>query len=186
MVLSARPLTLAEFLSLPEAKPALEYFAGEVDQKVSPKAPHGILQLELGTFISTFSKPRRLARVFPETRVTFAGSSLVPDLIVLRWDRIPRDARGRVGGDIRVAPDIAVEIVSPGQTLANLRTRCRWYAENGVHLALLVHPDREWVQEFRAGQPARLLRGDDTIDFAPVLPGLTLRVADLFHELSLE
>ena len=47
MAISQRRLTLAEFLELPEQKPALEYETGAVKQKVSPKAPHSRLQFWL-------------------------------------------------------------------------------------------------------------------------------------------
>lgn len=67
MVLSDQQLTLAEFLVLPEAEPALEYFAGQVSPKVSPKIRHGALQFGLGHHIELFARPLRLARVFTES-----------------------------------------------------------------------------------------------------------------------
>ena len=83
-------LTLAEFLRLPEEKPALEFQDGMVTQKVSPQGQHGWLQGKLAELFNHFAEPLRLARAFTETRVTFDGASLVPDVVVYRWDRIPR------------------------------------------------------------------------------------------------
>lgn len=185
MAISQRRMTLAEFLELPEEKPALEYEAGAVKQKVSPKAPHSRLQFWLARLFDSSDSPGKQAAAFPEARVTFGGQSLVPDLIVYCWDRIPREANGRVVEDFTTPPDIAVEILSPGQGRAAYEQRCRWYVEHDVQIALLVSPRNESVQVFRRGQEPSLLRGDDPISLAPVLPGLRLAVRDLFSALWL-
>lgn len=120
MVLSSRQLSLEEFLLIPETKPALEYVQGQVSQKVSPKIRHGAIQVGLTYHIQSFARPRRLARVFTETRATFAGASTVPDLIVVRWERIPVDEQGALLEEFPLAPDIAVEIQSPGQGVSDV------------------------------------------------------------------
>jgi Uma2 family endonuclease len=185
MAISQRRLTLAEFLELPEEEPALEYEAGVVKQKVSPKAPHSRLQFWLCRLLDSSDAPVKRTAAFPEARVTFGGQSLVPDLIVYRWEGIPRDAGGRVAEDFTTPPDIAVEILSPGQGRATYEQRCRWYVEHGVQIALLVNPRNETVQIFRRGQQPSLLRGDDSVSLDPVLPGLRLAVRDLFSALWL-
>ncbi len=96
MALPLRRLTLAEFLELPEEKPALEYDDGVITRKMSPKGPRGRLEYGLGFLIGGYAEPRQLAAVFIEARVSFAGDSFVPDLILYRWDRIPRSPDGRV------------------------------------------------------------------------------------------
>src|SRR6059058_4131031 len=96
MVIAQRGISLEEFLKLPERKPALEYAEGEVTQKVSPRAHHSALQGELVERINGFARPRRIARAFPELRTSFAGFSRVPDVAVFRWQRIQRDATGRL------------------------------------------------------------------------------------------
>ena len=180
MVTSGKRLTLDEFLRLPEAEPALEYFAGVVSQKVSPKSYHGALQFELARLIDSSARPRKLARVFTETRATFGGASLVPDLIVLRWERIPIDTQGRMARDFLLPPDVAVEILSPGQSVTALDRRCRWYVGNGVQVALLILPDDESIRVFRPNQNPRTLRDSDVIEFGEVLPGFELMVRELF------
>ncbi len=180
----ARRLTLDEFLRLPEEEPALEYWRGEVSQKVSPKGPHGALQYGFGERISRAAGPGRPFRVFTETRVTFGGVSAVPDLIVYRRERVPRDAAGQVAEDFTVAPDIAVEIISPGQTRRELTERCRWYVENGVSLAILADPRRRVVRVFRLGSESGDLRGEDLLDLGDVVPGFALTVDDFFAPLD--
>src|SRR5690242_18087723 len=119
-----RALTLEEFLVLPEQKPELEYEDGEVTQKVSPKARHSVLQSACAEAVDRRYRRRKVAMAFPELRCTFGGQSYVPDVSVLRWDRIPRTADGRVADDVLWPPDIAIEIVSPGQSVNALVRRC--------------------------------------------------------------
>ena len=125
MAITQRRLTLEEFLELPEKKPALEFEDGEVTQKVSPKGPHSALQAVLGEIFNRSLRPRRVALALTELRTTFAGSSRVPDVAVYLWDRIPRDAAGKIALDFREPPDIAIEIVSPGQSTNRLIRRCQ-------------------------------------------------------------
>jgi Uma2 family endonuclease len=76
-----RLLTLDEVLRLPEEEPSLEYEDGRVSQKVSPKGKHGALQFEIAGLFDLVARPGKLARVFTEVRVTFAGASRVPDIV---------------------------------------------------------------------------------------------------------
>jgi len=103
---------------------------------------------------------------------------------VYRWGRIPRDARGRLVNQVRIPPDIAIEIVSPDQSLRELDARCRWYLANGVVVALLTNPDDETIREYRRGKEPRVLSGSDVLDLGDVLPGFTLVVGELFAVLT--
>jgi Uma2 family endonuclease len=151
---------------------------------VSPKGPHGALQYGFGERISLSTRPRRLFRVFTEARVIFGGISTVPDLVVYGRDRVPRDAAGRVAEDFTTPPDIAVEILSPGQSRRTLIERCHWYAEHGVPLAVFADPWRFTVRLFRPGADSGDLRGSDVLDFGDVVPGFALTVDDFFAPLQ--
>jgi Uma2 family endonuclease len=185
MAISQRQLTLAQFLKLPEEEPALEFEDGEVLQKVSPKGQHSTLQYAICQLFNHFGIPRKMARAFPELRTTFGGRSYVPDIAVYRWERIPVDEAGEVANDFVEPPDIAVEIVSPEQSVNALIRRCLWYVANGVSVALLVDPADRSVVVFRPNQSPRALRGSDQIDVNDVLPGFTLSVREVFDSLRL-
>jgi Uma2 family endonuclease len=120
---------------------------------------------------------------FTELRTTFAGRSVVPDVSVFRWDRIPRNAAGELADECRLAPDVAIEILSPGQSTTRLMRRCLWYVEHDVRIALLVDPEDRSVFVFGPGGATRALRGTDPIDFGDVIPGFQLRVQELFAAL---
>jgi len=178
-------LSLAEFLKLSEEKPALEYEDGVVSQKVSPKGHHSTLQLTLASVINAWAKPEKRAYAFPELRATFAGRSYVPDVSVYRWDRIPRDPSGEVADDFLLPPDLAIEIVSPGQGVTGLVRRCLWYVANGVTAALLVDPGDRSILLFRAEHAPLAFSGEDRLDLSDVLPGFALSAGELFAALTL-
>ncbi len=171
MAITRQGLTLEQFLKLPEREPALEYADGVVTQKVAPKARHSRLQYKLAEWFNRWAEPRRLAFAFPELRTTYSGRSYVPDIAVYRRERISRNAKGEPEDEVFEPPDIAVEIVSPGQGIPALILKCRWYVEHGVLIALLVNPDDYSVRRFEPGREL-LLRGADVIDMDAVLPGL--------------
>ena len=184
MATTPKTMTLAEFLELPEGKPALEYEDGRITRKpVSPKGKHGTIQAEFPERVNAFSRPRRLARAFTETRFNYHDRYRVPDVVVYRHERVPRDPDGKVADDFFIPPDVAVEVLSPRQTIERLIERCEWYVANDVPIALLANPRDESVRKYLPGQPAQLLRGSERIDLDAVLPGFQLTVQELFEAL---
>jgi Uma2 family endonuclease len=84
-----KKLTLEEFLQLPETKPASEYINGQIIQKPMPQGKHSTIQGELVSVINGIAKPHKIALAFPELRCTFGGRSIVSDVTVFAWNRIP-------------------------------------------------------------------------------------------------
>ncbi|MGD9890327.1 MAG: Uma2 family endonuclease [Dehalococcoidia bacterium] len=177
-------MTLAEFLALPENQPALEYDNGVVTQKVSPEGRHSALQSGMAEQINRQIRPRRLGRAFTELRATFANLSRVPDIAVYRWNRIPRNAAGEVVDDFLEPPDIAIEIVSPGQSTNRLIERCLTFIEAGAQAAILVDPADHSVALMRAGMTMAVLRAGDLLDLSDIIPDLRLDITALFDELK--
>ena len=186
MAIAQRRLTLDEFLALPEEKPALEYYDGTVTQKVSPQGQHGVLQFDVAERFNRFGRPKKLALAIPELRATYGQFSLVPDVAVYRWDRIPRTPDGKIANRFTETPDIAVEILSPDQSLTVLAQTCVTFLEQGSEIALLVSPDDESVIRFPRGASPQTLRGNDRIDLDSVLPGFQLAARELFDSLRLD
>jgi Uma2 family endonuclease len=176
-------LTLDEFLRLPDTKPASEYADGKVIQKVSPRAKHSRLQYMLCQHINRTLNPAHYA--FPELRCTFGGRSLVPDVAVLRLDRLPRDESGEVADDILVAPDAAIEIRSPRQAAIDLVEKLAFSVQHGVRLGLLIDPDTHRVIAFRAGDYPEEIPADGVMTGGDLLPGLDLALPELWSWLAI-
>lgn len=184
MVAVQTKLSLEEFLRLPEEKPALEYEDGVVTPKISPKAEHSALQTELAVVINSVLRPTRIGRAFTELRIVLGGRAYVPDVSVFGWERIPADERGRVSGDATIPADVAIEILSRGQSGNGLIRRCLWYVANGFKAALLVDDQDESVLVFRPDTVPQAVTGEEKIDLADILPGFELTAKELFDSLQ--
>jgi Uma2 family endonuclease len=184
MAIAQTPLTLEEFLALPEQEPPLEFECGKVTPKMAPQSYHSVIQFTLAERINRVALPVKRAFAFPELRTTVDERSYVPDIAVYRWERVPRDANGRPIQHFRTLPDVAIEIALPGQSTSFLTRRCVWYTANGSLSAVLVDPQDESVVLFRPGKaPESLQRGDD-LRLPEIDPGLVIPLSELFDSLN--
>lgn len=135
-----KSLTLDEFLQLPETKPASEYIDGQIIQKPMPQGKHSTIQGKLVSTINGIFSSKRIARVFPELRCSFAGRSIVPDIVVLPWERIPRDKNGDIANVIPTYPDWIIEILSPDQSQTKVTGKILHCLKQGTLLGWLIDP----------------------------------------------
>jgi Uma2 family endonuclease len=184
MVAGMRSLTLAEFLQLPETKPASEFINGEISQKPMPQGEHSVLQECLCPRVNEVAKAAKVAYAFPELRCVLGNSAVVPDVSVFRWERIPRTESGRVANRFEVAPDWAIEILSPEQSQTKVLEKLLFCIDQGTELGWLIDPAEESVLVVFAEQRVRVLRSEAIL---PVLSGvdLSLTVQDVFRWLTL-
>jgi Uma2 family endonuclease len=184
MAVTPKRMSLAEFLELPEVKPALELRHGMVSQKMPPSGPHVAIQAWFGYQVDMFAEPQELARAFPEVRLILGNDTYVTDVAVYRWDRIPVDEHGDLPTHFRTPPDLAVDVISPGQTVRDQMDKCREYLGHGVRVAVVADPVRRNVFVLRANGEVGPLREGDDIDITDVLPGFQMRVSDLFSRIK--
>ena len=172
---NGRRMSEAEFLALPEEKPYLEYVDGVVIQKPMPNKDHRRIIEELIFQIGKYRRDRG-GWAGPEGRVRLPDGSgfRLPDTAY--W------APNREDGDDSV-PSLAVEVRSPGQTMAELRRKCRAFRANGVDACWLVDPDSRTVEVFEADRDASLLKIGDALE-PHVMPGFSLPLAELFSVLD--
>jgi Uma2 family endonuclease len=111
-----KPLTLLEFLQIPETKPASEFINGNIIQKPMPKGRHSRLQAQLCATINQVTEPAKIAYAFPELRCSFGDRSIVPDVAIFSWEKIPFTDNGEIPDNFNIAPDWVIEILSPEQS----------------------------------------------------------------------
>ena len=99
-----------------------------------------------------------------------------PDVAFVREDRLDFDGTRFAP----LAPDLAVEVLSPSNTVSEIHDKVLDYLEAGTRLVWVVDPASRTVTVYRSRDEIRLLRADDEIDGADVLPGFHRRVAELF------
>jgi Uma2 family endonuclease len=175
--------SLEEFLRMPETKPASEYINRRIYQKSMPQGKHSTLQSEIITLINQQIKIKKIGYAFPELRCTFGDRSIVPDICVFEWERIPLGAAQEIVNKIVSLPDWIIEILSPEQSSIRVIDKITFCLKHGTKLGWLVDPQERLVMIF-AGD--RLPENKEGNDLLPVLllDHWQLSVADLFDLLS--
>ncbi|MEM8641085.1 MAG: Uma2 family endonuclease [Cyanobacteria bacterium P01_G01_bin.54] len=156
-------LTLAEFLELPETKPASEYSEGQVAQKPMPQGKHSTIQGEWVTAINQVVKKQKIARAFPELRCTFSGRSIVPNVAVMQWANIPRDTNGEIANQFLAAPDWTIEILSPGQSHTKVVKKILVCLKQGCQMGWLIDPTERTVFVYHPKQETDIFELSDTV-----------------------
>lgn len=177
----AKPLSLEEFLKLPETEPASEYMDGQIIQKPIPQGEHSVIQGELIIVVNAVLKPPKIARAFPELRCTFGGRSIVPDVAVFTWERIPRKENGGVANVFQSAPDWMIEILSPDQSATKVTKKILHSLKSETQMGWLIDPDEKTVFVYQPNQQPEVF--DELEEQLPVplfASELRLTVGDVF------
>lgn len=179
-------IALDSFLKLPETEPASEFIAGRVIQKPMPQGQHSRLQQKLVVAINTLTEPQKIALALPELRCTFGDRSLVPDISVFVWERLPTFEDGAIANSFEAPPDWAIEILSPGQSSTRVTSNLLYCLNYGTQLGWLIDPGEKLVLVYAPGQEPRALeRGSDRLPTPSLATELSLTVEELFGWLKL-
>lgn len=165
--------TLEEFLKLPETKPASEFIDGHIIQKPMPQGQHSSIQVDLCEAINQVAKPHKIAKAFPELRCTFGGESIVPDVAVFRWERIPLQPSGRIANRFEIHPDWSIEILSPEQNQTKVLGKLLHCSRHGTELGWFIDPEEESILAVFPGQRVELYQGATPL---PILNGIELQL----------
>lgn len=174
-------LQTAPKLGFPETKPAIESLRGLLVPKVSPRRRHSVLQVKIGAILQAWACGRgdvgsewRFYLMPPRGR----WSSLVPDVAYASYERLPKDAPPEWREKPTIAPDIAIEILSPGDSRRVLEEKIALYLEFGATAVLVVDPHTRSILRIDESARTRFSQGETFADdrFA----GLTIDVSDLF------
>jgi Uma2 family endonuclease len=178
---SSKLINLEKFLALPETKPASEYIDGKIIQKPMPQGEHSTIQGELIIALNAVLKPQKIARAFPELRCTFGGRSIVPDVTVFAWDRIPRQDNGRIANAFNIEPDWMIEILSPDQSYSRVTRNILHCLDNGTKLGWLINPQEQSVLVyFQLQQPAFFETATDVLPVPNFAKAFGLSLGELF------
>lgn len=180
-----KAITLEEFLKLPETKPASEYINGEIIQKPMPKGKHSRLHLRLCETINNVAEPLKIAAAFPELRCSFGNRSIVPDVAVFKWLRIPFDADGEPPNDFLLYPDWTIEILSPEQGSNRVIGNILYCLQHGCQLGWLIDPTDRSILVFLPNQQPELLQGSAHLSVLKEID-LALTVSQVFSWLKME
>jgi Uma2 family endonuclease len=97
-------------------------------------------------------------------------------------------AAGLSGTVFPVAPDLAVEVISPSETSRAVLDKARAYLQAGTRSVWAVYPEDQVVDVYRladdGGLHVQTVGKEGTLDGADALPGFTLAVSDVFARLQ--
>ena len=114
-----------------------------------------------------------------------AGLVRIPDVAYLSWDRIP--GRKLPKDPIpSLVPDLAVEVLSPSNTKAEMARKRQEYFRAGVRLVWLIDPLTKTVAVFSPDLGESLLGENDTLDGRDVLPGFSINLREFFAKIPVE
>lgn len=105
-----------------------------------------------------------------------------PDVAFIPYSRWPKGRPFPDDSGWDVLPDLCAEVVSPTDKADELREKVEEYFRAGVRLVWVVYPRLQLIDVFEAADRSRVLRRADTLDGGEVLPGFTLKLADLFPD----
>jgi Uma2 family endonuclease len=150
-------ITLDRFLTQPETKPASEYINGSIYQKPMPQGQHSRLQLKFCNTVNAVTEDKQIALALPELRCTFGGKSIVPDVAVFRWERLPINAEGEIENVFSIYPDWVIEILSPEQAPMRVISNILHCLKHGTEMGWLLFPKERSLLIFqRDRQPIEI------------------------------
>ena len=170
-------------IKLPETKPALEWILGRVVQKMTPQSPHALAQGVFFMALHSWALGHRGGRAGTEWDFALEPPGevrrpLVPDVAYMSYARIPREEMNQTGIP-RVAPDVVVEVISPGDRSRYIEEKIRVYLACGTTVIFLVDTDKKIVIARSLAAP--VVFESDGVVVHPSLPGFAMPVSTLFE-----
>ena len=173
-------ITADELLQMKDDGFRYELVRGEL-VKMSPAGhQHGRIVLNLTTPLDQFVRANRLGAVYAAETGFKLSEDVVraPDAAFIRRERV--EAVGLTTGFWPGAPDLAAEVVSPGDTHAEVQDKIADWLDAGTRLVVVVNPSTQTVALYYSRSDIRILTIEDVLDGGQVVPNWTLPVRDLF------
>jgi Uma2 family endonuclease len=171
-------LNVQDFERLPDDGLRHELDEGELISMPPAGFEHGDLGAEIVRSLRNYAKEHSLGRVCQADTGFLLGPDTVraPDVAFVR--------RGRVlqrPGFFEGAPDLAVEVFSPSDSVPQLMRKVQQYLRAGSHTVWVVYPETKQVHVFEAAKEDRILDANDVLEASELLPGFSVRVEALFE-----
>jgi len=153
---------------------------GELIVMTKPRPVHNRIAARLFRALDRYLEAHPVGEVFNPDNLFVLGPNIkrAPDVSFLRAERAKQIDPN---ADIPAAPDIAIEVLSPTDTMLAMRRKIRQYFAAGAQCVWIVYPETREVEVWKQpSQPQTLLQETDVLEAPDLLPGFTLRVGALF------
>ena len=175
-------VTAEELLRMPDDGYRYELVRGELRKMAPAGHLHGRIAINITTPLDRLCASAYFGIVYAaETGFKLASNPDVvraPDVAFIRRDRV--EEVGDVEGYWPGAPDLAVEVISPSDTYAEVQEKVFDWLEAGTKMVILVMPRKRAVTVYRSLTDIIMLTEHDMLDGGDVVPGWKLPVRELF------
>ncbi|HKQ52348.1 MAG TPA: Uma2 family endonuclease [Pyrinomonadaceae bacterium] len=175
-------VTADELLMMPKDGFHYELVRGELKRMSPTGRKHGSVTMALASPLYQFVRLNKLGEVYAaETGFKLESNPdtvRAPDIAFICAERI--QSAGRAEGYGEGAPDLAVEVLSPGNTKREMTEKVEDYFAAGARLVWIVNPKLKTVTVYRSPTDIVTLTEQDTLDGGEVVPGFQIPVAGIF------
>ncbi len=184
-MLTTKKLTLQEYLELPQDDNYCELVEGKAVPKMSPTRFHSRITVALCSLLTQWIEDRGEIGIEWAVVLKRKGEDWVPipDLLYISYDRLVLE---NVEDEAcPIAPELAIEIISPGQCFGSLSEKATDYLKAGIDRVWLIDSHDKSVTVFYPDAPPQTKRENDSLQDI-VLPGLDLTVARIFEQAGIK
>jgi len=189
MEVKKRLYTVDDVLELPGWDGArdrkYELINGELIEMSPANVLHAWIASRLVTILNNFAEEKRLGITFVEAGFYLSEDRhnlYAPDVAFVSRARMPDPIPESFAGFM---PDLAVEIASPSNTVAELQSKASIYLNNGTRLVWILYPVRKSAEVCRIGRDGRFqtqtVESGGKLDGEDLLPGFELPLQALFR-----
>ena len=183
MTRSATQLTTAdELFRMPSGKVRRELVNGEIRTVAPVGSEHGYIAIRLARVLANHVENKRLGAVFAaETGYVISrkpDTVRAPDVSFVSRKRIPKTGIPKFYWE--GPPDLAAEVVSPGDTINEVTDKVKMWLEAGTKLVWVVDPHMKTITIYRSPRKLRIIGIDDVLEGEDVVPGFECKVSDIF------
>jgi Uma2 family endonuclease len=177
-------MTADELLALPRGEFRYELVNGEL-KKMSPAGQkHGRITVRLTEPLAKYVREHKLGQVYAaETGFKLKSSPdtvRAADIAFVRRERL--EVLGETESFWPGAPDLAVEVNSPSDTVREVEKKVMEWLEFGARTVWVVSPKMRTITAYRSLTEIVVLTEKDTLEAGDVVPGFQIRIAEIFAE----
>ncbi len=165
-----------------DATTGYELIEGELVKMPPTNFDHGVYLATVGMELNLWNRTQKLGGVAGgEVGFYTRGNPYTvraADLVYISHKRLK--GLPSTEGYLDVAPDLVVEIISPGNTAEEIEVKTQEWFDFGVRMVWLVYPKTKRVHVYTTPDRSILLSADDLLEGGDVLPGFSVKVSTFF------
>ncbi len=187
------PITEEDLLRMGAKEERAEVVNGEIISMTPVGVLHVIVAGNVLRILDAYVRKHKLGYVFMDSLIYILKHSEAGGILKTRIPDTSFVRRGRILPDFDLrrpfpgAPDLAVEVISPGDSAKDLLAKIRDYFQAGAEQAWVLYPDQKELHQYiREADSVRVYSGADRLEADTLFPGIKLPVEDFFALPDLE